>query len=292
MIPRSFLFVPGDQGAKIDKAFASEADAVIIDFEDSVDVAKKADARLCLIDKVAASPPTAPQIWVRINPLETPFALEDLNAAVRAKPFGIVLPKCEGPGDVIRLGHYLDALEVAFGVAPSAIRILAITTETAKGVLNLHGYETAGSRLLGLTWGAEDLPAAIGAASSRDSDGRYAPPFELARSLCLFGAHAAGVAPIDTVYPAFRDLDGLKAYANRARRDGFRGMLAIHPSQVAILNAAFGVTAEEVAWATNVVRHFHENPGAGALALDGQMIDRPHLLQAQRILARHGGPPG
>jgi len=286
MIARSWLFVPGDQGAKVVKALASPTDAIIIDLEDSVAADHKADARSLLAAQIGSATPDGPKIWIRINPLDTDLALPDLVHAVPARPYGIVLPKCEGPGDAIRLSLYLDALEVASGAPKGEIRILPIASETAKAALNLSGYHEAGPRLLGLTWGAEDLPAALGAASSREADGRYTPPYELVRSLCLFAASAAGVAPIDTVYPAFRDLDGLQAYANRARRDGFRGMLAIHPSQVPVINAAFGATKDEVEWARRVVQHFQANPGAGALSLDGQMIDRPHLLQAERILAQ------
>jgi citrate lyase subunit beta / citryl-CoA lyase len=283
---RSLLFAPGDQPAKIDKAMASGADAVIIDLEDSVAEPRKAEAQRIAAEALAArAGPRRPQAWVRINPLSAPLALDDLAAVIPGAPEGIVLPKCEGAADVMRLDEALSDLEAVLGLEPGLIRILPITTETPKAVFALGGYGGASARLAGLTWGAEDLSAAVGATASRDADGALTPVYGLARSLCLLGAAAAEVEAIDTVYPAFRDLDGLAAYAGRARRDGFSGMLAIHPAQVAIINAAFTPAPDEVDRAIRIVALFEADPEAGALALDGRMLDRPHLIQARRILA-------
>lgn len=286
MTLRSLLFAPGDSPGKMEKACGSGADAVILDLEDSVAETAKPEARRQVAAFLSGrAAPRTPQVWVRINPLSTPFALADLAAVAAAAPDGIVLPKPDSAADLVKLDHYLTALEAAAGLAVGAIRILPLATETARSIFTLESYIGASARLSGLTWGAEDLPAAVGAATSREADGSYTPPYQLARSLCLFAAAAGGVDPVDTVYPAFRDLDGLAAYAARARRDGFAGMLAIHPAQVAVINQAFTPTAEEVAHAHRIIAAFDAAPGAGAVALDGRMVDLPHLKQAQRILA-------
>lgn len=273
---RSLLFVPGDRPDRMEKALASGADALILDLEDAVAPARKSEARR-QVASFLASHADAP-LWVRINPLDGPEAVRDLAALTDARPAGIVLPKAEGGASVAVLAERLIT------IGNDSAQILAIATETPAAMFQLGSYGGA-ARLAGLTWGAEDLPAAIGAATSREPDGRYTAPYELARSLCLFGAAAAGVAPIETVYPAFRDLDGLAAYAARARRDGFVGMMAIHPAQLPVINAAFTPSVEEIAHARAVVDMFAADPDAGALSLDGRMIDRPHLLQAQRILS-------
>jgi citrate lyase subunit beta/citryl-CoA lyase len=276
---RSLLFVPGDRPDRMAKAAASGADAVILDLEDSVAPAAKGEARRQVAAFLHANA-TAP-LWVRISPLDTAESERDLAAVLPAHPDGIVLPKAEGGASVAELARRLTAAGNAMA------HILAIATETPAAIFQLGSYRGV-KRLAGLTWGAEDLPAAIGAATSREADGSYTPPYELARSLCLFGAAAAGVAPIETVYPDFRDLKGLAAYAARARRDGFTGMMAIHPAQVPVINAAFTPSEAEVAHARAIVAAFADNPGAGVLSLDGRMIDRPHLVQAQRILAAAG----
>lgn len=273
---RSLLFVPGDRPDRMEKALGAGADALILDLEDSVAPTAKADARRVVADFVGAN--SQARLWVRVNPLDSPEQERDLAAILPARPDGIVLPKAEGGASVDELARRLTERGNA------TAQILAIATETPAAIFALGSYGGA-RRLAGLTWGAEDLPAAIGAATSREADGSFTAPYELARSLCLFGAAAAGVMPIETVYPAFRDLDGLAAYAGRARRDGFTGMMAIHPDQVSAINAAFTPSAAEIAHARSVVAAFEASPGAGALALDGRMIDRPHLLQAQRILA-------
>jgi citrate lyase subunit beta/citryl-CoA lyase len=273
---RSLLFVPGDRPDRMDKALAAGADALILDLEDAVAPAAKPEARRAVQGFLDAH--AQANLWVRINPLDGAEAERDLEAILSAHPNGIVLPKAEGGASVAELARRLTERGNA------TAQILAIATETPAAIFQLGTYGGA-KRLAGLTWGAEDLPAAIGASASREEDGRFTAPYELARSLCLFGAAAAGVAPIETVYPAFRDLDGLAAYAARARRDGFTGMMAIHPAQVPVINAAFTPSQAEVAHARAVVAAFEANPGAGALSLDGRMIDRPHLVQAQRILA-------
>ena len=273
---RSLHFVPGDRPDRMEKALGAGADALILDLEDAVAPAAKPEARRAVHGFLDAYPQA--NLWVRINPLDGAEADRDLDAVLSARPNGIVLPKAEGGASVAELARRLTERGNA------TAQILAIATETPAAIFQLGTYGGA-KRLAGLTWGAEDLPAAIGASASRDEEGRFTAPYELARSLCLFGAAAAGVAPIETVYPAFRDLEGLAAYAARARRDGFTGMMAIHPAQVPAINGAFTPSEAEIAHARAVVAAFEANPGAGALSLDGRMIDRPHLVQAQRILA-------
>jgi citrate lyase subunit beta / citryl-CoA lyase len=273
---RSLLFVPGDRPDRMEKALGAGADALILDLEDSVAAAAKAEARRHVAEFLNAN--SQARLWVRINPVDGDEADRDLAAVLPSHPDGIVLPKAEGGASVAELARRLTERGNATAM------ILAIATETPAAIFQLGSYGGA-KRLAGLTWGAEDLPAAVGASASREPDGRYTPPYELARSLCLFGAAAAGVAPIETVYPAYRDLEGLAAYAGRARRDGFTGMMAIHPDQVPAINAAFTPSEAEITHARAVVAAFAASPGAGALSLDGRMIDRPHLVQAQRTLA-------
>ncbi len=316
---RSLLFVPGDRPERFAKAAASGADALILDLEDAVVPERKAAAREAvagfLHDRVSRPPslplPVRPELvegllssttaveeqcfdklstngdetspdveahrpflLVRVNPLDSGLIEADLAAILPARPDGIVLPKAEGAASVARLR--------ALGVD---VPILPIATETAAAMFQLGTYTQVAAHLAGLTWGAEDLPAAIGASSAREADGGYTAPYQLARSLTLFAAHAAGVPAIETVYPDFRDLDGLAAYAARGRRDGFSGMMAIHPAQVAVINAAFTPTPEERERAQAIVDVFAANPGAGALQLGGRMVDAPHLRAAERLLA-------
>ncbi|HYN45129.1 MAG TPA: CoA ester lyase [Allosphingosinicella sp.] len=279
MKARSLLFVPGDRPDRMEKALGAGADALILDLEDAVLPSAKADARRVVAQFLKDN--SLAKLWVRVNPLDSPENEKDLAAILAAHPDGIVLPKAEGGASVAELGRRLAERG---NVTAS---ILAIATETPAAMFALGSYSGA-KRLAGLTWGAEDLPAAVGAATAREEDGRFTPPYELARSLCLFGAAAAGVAPIETVYPAFKDLEGLAAFAARARRDGFTGMMAIHPGQVSVINAAFTPSEAEIAHAEAVVAAFEANPEAGALSLDGRMIDRPHLIQAQRLLSMGG----
>ena len=276
---RSLLFVPGDRPDRMEKALRAGADALILDLEDAVAPAAKGEARRQVAAFLDAHSEAI--LWVRVNPLDSEDCERDLAAVLPAHPDGIVLPKAEGGASVAELTRRLTERGNA------TTQILAIATETPAAMFQLGTYGGA-KRLAGLTWGAEDLPAAIGAATSREEDGSFTAPYEIARALCLFGAAAAGVAPIETVYPAFRDLEGLADYAARARRDGFTGMMAIHPAQVPVINAAFTPSAAEVAHAREVVAAFAAKPGAGALSLEGRMIDRPHLVQAQRTLAAAG----
>lgn len=273
---RSLLFVPGDRPDRMEKALGAGADGLILDLEDAVAQAAKPEARRHVAEFLNANPHSS--LWVRINPLDGPEAEKDLQAILGEHPDGIVLPKAEGGASVTALAQKLTERGNA------TTQILAIATETPAAMFQLGTYAGV-KRLAGLTWGAEDLPAVIGASTSREEDGSFTAPYEIARALCLFGAAAAGVAPIETVYPAFRDLEGLAEYAARARRDGFVGMMAIHPAQVEIINRAFTPSEDEVEHARKVVAAFEANPGAGALSLDGRMIDRPHLIQAQRTLA-------
>ncbi|MDQ1229238.1 CoA ester lyase [Sphingomonas sp. SORGH_AS_0879] len=273
---RSLLFVPGDRPDRMAKAMGSGADALILDLEDAVAPDAKPRARDAIARFLAEPRDGAVALFVRINPVDGPLAADDLAAVLPARPDGIVLPKAEG---LVSL-HALAARGV------NHIPILPIATETPTALFRLGDYAGSSLPLAGLTWGAEDLPAAIGAATAREADGGYTPPYQLARSLTLFAAHAAGVSAIETVYPDFRDLEGLAAYAARGRRDGFTGMMAIHPSQVPVINAAFTPSADELARARAIVDLFAMNPGAGALQLDGRMVDAPHLKAAQALLAR------
>ena len=268
---RSLLFVPGDRPERFANAAASGADALILDVEDSVVPNRKAAARAAVAAYLAEQ--RGITAFVRINPLDSAFVDDDLAALADAAPDGLVLPKAAGAADIRRLGER------------TALPILPVATETPAAIFGLGSYREAAAQLAGLTWGAEDLPAAIGAGTAREADGGYTAPYQLARSLTLFAAHAAGVPAIETVYPDFRDLDGLAAYAARGRRDGFTGMMAIHPTQVPVINGAFTPSAAELDHARRVVDLFAANPGAGALQLDGRMVDAPHLKAAQRLLA-------
>lgn len=280
---RSWLFAPGDSERKMAKAAASDADIVLIDLEDAVAPSEKARARDLVRAFLAVRDGGCDRLWVRINPIDGPDALADLAAAMPGRPGGIMLPKARGREDVERLDHYLSAFEAAHGIAEGATRVIALVTETAQAMFTTGGY--AGTpRLVAMTWGAEDLADAVGASANREADGRYGFTYELARSLCLLGAAAAGVAAIETIHGDFRDIDGLRARAARVRRDGFRGMLAIHPDQVAVINEAFTPAADEVAEAEAIVALFAAHPGAGTIGHQGAMLDRPHLSRAQALL--------
>lgn len=269
---RSLLFVPGDRSDRMEKALGLDADALILDLEDAVALEAKPAARE-MTTAFLRSAKRGPKLFVRINPLGSGLIDDDLEAVLDAKPDALILPKAEGAASVEALAER----------APG-IPILPIATETPAAIFELGSYRGVSHLILGLTWGAEDLPAAIGATSSREEDGRYTSPYEMLRALTLFGAHAAGVEAIETVYPAFHDLDRLAAYARRARRDGFTGMMAIHPTQVPVINAAFTPTTEELAQARAIVDAFAANPGQGVLNFNGRMIDTPHLKQARRVL--------
>lgn len=276
---RSFLFCPADSERKMQKALASSADAIIFDLEDSVAADRRVDAR----KMAAANIDGNDRVWVRINPLDTEAADLDLEAVVPAAPAGIILPKPESAADAVDLAARLAELEPA--AAQGRTRIVCICTEKPEALFTLGGYRGATERLAGLSWGAEDLSAAVGATASRGESGEWLAPYQLARSLCLFAATAAGVPAIDTVYTDFRNEEGLRQYAAHARRDGFGGMLAIHPAQVEVINRAFAPRPDEIQRAERIVKLFADNPGAGVLSMDGAMLDRPHVVQAERILA-------
>ncbi|GGE47676.1 citryl-CoA lyase [Agaricicola taiwanensis] len=285
---RSLLFVPGDSPHKLARALESGADALIIDLEDSVAPAAKAEARAtaaAFIDEARRFDERI-GLWVRINAFGTGLADDDLAAVVPAEPNGILLPKSTGGFDVTDLHNRLAVEEAKAGIDDGALAIIVIATETAGSIFGLGSYPNASPRLTGLAWGAEDLAAAISAETNRFADRSHTPPFRLARELALFAAVAASVAPIDTVFTAYKDLDGLRQEAEAARRDGFTGKLAVHPAQVPVINQVFMPNAEAVARARAVVAAFEANPGAGVVGLDGQILDRPHLIRAQGLLAR------
>jgi citrate lyase subunit beta/citryl-CoA lyase len=285
---RSLLFAPADSDRKLDKAFASGTDALIIDLEDSVAPSGKAAAReraaAFLIRAVGAT--RRPRLIVRINSLQSGLADDDLDAVVVARPDAILLPKAEGATSVIHLDAKLTTREALHGLADGHVGVVAIATETAAALFHLASYRGASARLAGLTWGAEDLSAELGAEANRDADGTFYEPYRLARTLCLAGAVAAQVQPIDTVYVDFRNEGGLRREAEDARRDGFTGKMAIHPAQVAVINEVFTPTATAIAQANAVIAAFEAAPGAGVVAIDGVMYDQPHLKRAQQLLAR------
>lgn len=290
MAVRSWLFVPGDSERKLAKAASAGADAIIVDLEDAVALAAKPAARALAADwlqahRASAADGRASERWVRINPLDTALWRDDLVAAMRGAPDGIMLPKASGPEDVRRLGTEIDALEQSHGIRSGATRILPLVSETPAAALGIAAYAAEpGPRLAGLTWGAEDLSAALGASRKYDAAGEWSDTFRLVRAQVLLTAHAAGLAAVDTLHADFRDSAGLERKARSARADGFAGMLAIHPDQVAVINAAFAPSADELAWARAVVAAFAADPGAGTLSLDGRMLDQPHLRLAQRLL--------
>lgn len=277
---RSLLFVPGDRPERFEKAAASGADAIILDLEDSVSLANKESARASIANYLSGQRSTF--TLVRVNPLDSHLTAADLAAIIAARPDAIMLPKADGASSIAQLDTILRSEGADETSLPA---VLPIATETPQAIFTLGSYRDVKDRLLGLTWGAEDLPAAIGASTSREADGSYTAPYQLARSLVLFAAHGAGTAAIDTVFPAIKDEAGLARYAATARRDGFTGMMAIHPSQVAPINAAFTPSAEELERAHAIVDAFNNDPGAGVLQIDGKMIDAPHLKQARHILS-------
>ncbi len=293
---RSFLFVPGDSERKQVKALATAADALILDLEDSVDVAQLPAARARVRELLQARPDRKKQqLWVRVNALSSGLLLEDLAAvmadAAEGGPDGIVLPKVSDAREIEEIAHYLAALEVRGARELGSTRLMVIATETPAGLLSLPSYpnKVTSKRLAALTWGSEDLGAALGVNAKVDGSGTLTPPFQMARTLCLLAAGALGVQAIDGVHVDFRNKEGLARELDSARRDGFTGKLAIHPDQIDAINAAFMPTAAEIARAQRIIAAFAAAPGAGVVSLDGQMIDRPHLVQAQRILQTAAG---
>lgn len=284
---RSWLFAPGDSDKKMEKATGGPADIVIFDLEDAVAPSAKPKARTMVREFLQGQAGGHERLWVRINPLDGPYAVDDLAAIMPGRPGGIMLPKAYGRQDVEVLNNYLTALEAAFGAEQGSTKVIALVTETAEAMFTTGDYKGA-PRLVAMTWGAEDLADALGASENRNPDGGYGFTYELARSLCLIGAATAGVAPIETIQGDFRDLEGLRKRAEKVRRDGYRGMLAIHPAQVEVINAAFTPSEAEVAAAQEIVDLFAANPGAGTIGHKGAMVDRPHLARAQALLKLAG----
>jgi len=285
---RSWLFAPGDSEKKTAKAVDGPADIAILDLEDAVVVDNKPLARTMIHDFLRDRRDGRERIWVRVNPLDGPHTLADLAAIMPARPGGIVLPKSRGRRDAETLHRYLEAFEAAHGIALGSTPVMALVTETAEGMLRSGDYQGT-PRVAAMSWGAEDLADSLGASANTEADGSYAFTFELARTMCLLGAAAAGVPAIETIQADFRDLDRLKARAEAVRRGGYRGMLAIHPDQVPVINAAFTPNDEEIEQAREIVALFAANPTAGTIGWKGGMLDRPHLSRAQQLLAQLDG---
>lgn len=285
---RSLLFIPADDEKKLAKGLGCGADLLILDLEDAVSAARKSAARAIASSYLDATRALEkrPLLYVRINALDTPYWEEDLAGVMGSRPDGVLLPKARSGGDVHTLSIALDHAEERAGAEKGRTRIIVLATEVPIALLQMQTYVGASARLEGLTWGAEDLSAVLGAKSNREPDGTWTSPYRLARDLCLFTAAAAHVQPIDTVYVDFRNAQGFRAEATAAARDGFTGKLAIHPSQVPVINEIFTPAPEEVALAQEIVQLFADNPTAGALGLRGQMVDRAHVARAERILAR------
>ena len=283
---RSLLFVPGDSERKLEKGFAAGADVVIVDLEDSVAPDNKPLARRTAAEAIASRPAGGPVVYVRVNDLSTGLTDDDLAAIVPARPDGIILPKSAGGADVQHLSTKLRVAEIENGLPDGGIRIIPIITETGIATLSTATYPNCSSRLAGLTWGAEDLSAAIGARAARDENGRYTDVFRYARAVTLLAASACDVPAIDTVFVDFRDLDGLRVDCLEAERDGFTAKLAIHPAQVPVINEVFTPSAEAVAHANAVINAFAAAGNPGVVGIDGKMYDIPHLKRAERLLAR------
>jgi citrate lyase subunit beta / citryl-CoA lyase len=281
---RSWLFAPGDSERKIEKATAGTADVVILDLEDSVTDAEKPKARGIIAAFLNTNAQQRARLWVRINPIQGPHALADLEAVMPGAPAGIMLPKPRGRADAELLDRHLTDCEAAAGIARGSTKVIVLATEMPESMLAIGSYAGV-PRMVAMSWGAEDLATALGATDNRGDYGGYDFTYELARSLCLVGAAAAGVAAIETIHADFRDDAGLHKRAAAVRRAGYRGMLAIHPAQVDIINEAFSPTAEEIASAQEIVDLFAANPGAGTIGHKGAMLDRPHLARAQAVLA-------
>ncbi|MEQ8743642.1 CoA ester lyase [Parasphingorhabdus sp.] len=285
MMLRSLLFVPADDERKLHKALSSGADALILDLEDSVVPHRKEAARELVPDFVETAKCSGPSIFVRVNALSTGMTVADLNAVVGPGIAGVMLPKAEGATDLALLSRELDICEGNREMPRSSIKVIVVATETPRAIFNLGSYAAGDPRLIALTWGAEDLAAAIGATENKEVDGRWTTPYEQVRSLCLFASAAAVVPAIDTLYSNFRDTGGLAEDCRRGRRDGFSGRIAIHPAQIEIINEAYTPTSEDIAAAQRIVDVFAANPDAGTLGIDGKMFDIPHLMAAKRTLA-------
>ena len=286
MTIRSLLFVPGDSDKKLSKALDLGADILVLDLEDAVAPSEKPSARIRVREFLAAHQNHTSALWIRINPIQTVDALADLTGIISGRPAGIIQPKTRSASDLVQLGHYLDALEYENGVPAGHTRIIPVATETPAALFAIGNLSSSGPRLRALTWGAEDLSAAVCATDNKDENGAWTPPYQIARSLCLFAARAAAVEPIDTLFADFRNPNGLKRVCAEARRDGFVGKIAIHPDQVDIINQSFSPSPQEIDHALRIVELFKANPGVAALSMDGRMVDIPHLQRAESILAR------
>ena len=282
---RSLLFVPGDSEKKFAKARTIGADVLILDLEDSVAPSMKDAARAQVAALLEDKSPRDWSFFVRVNPFDTGMTFDDLAAVVKPGIVGLLIPKANGAVDIARIGEELDRLEAKAGMAQGTIKIAVVATETPLAMFNLGSYTPPHPRLVALTWGAEDLAAAIGATGNKEEDGHWTDPYRLARSLCLYASASAGVAPVDTLYADFRNPEGLEKDCRRARRDGFTGRIAIHPDQVAIINRCFSPSDDEIAEAQKIVDAFAASPDAGTLGIDGKMYDIPHLKAARRTLA-------
>jgi citrate lyase subunit beta / citryl-CoA lyase len=282
---RSLLFVPGDSEKKFVKASSIGADALILDLEDSVAPERKPFARDHVASLLDGSGASNWSFFVRPNPLDSGLMAHDLAAVVKPGLGGLLIPKANGAQDVAVIAETLDHLEASAGIKAGSVKIAVVATETPLAMFNLGSYTPAHPRLIALTWGAEDLAAAIGATDNKEADGSWTSPYQLARNLCLFSAASAGVLPIDTLYANFRDTEGLEADCRRARRDGFLGRIAIHPDQVETINRCFTPSDDEIAFARRIVDAFAANPSAGTLGIDGKMVDIPHLKATQKTLA-------
>lgn len=283
---RSFLFVPGDSEKKQAKAQDSGADALILDMEDSVALSAKATARAMTAEYVKGAPATGPKLIVRMNALDTPFWEEDLKAIVPARPFAIMVPKTISGACIAKVAGALDRLEQENGLPEGTVKLCNVATETAASLFNMGSYAGASPRLFAMTWGAEDLAADLGARSNKDESGVYTGPYQLARTLCLLGAVAAEAMPIDSICKEFRDEAALRAETRAGLRDGFTGKMAIHPAQVPVINEVYTPSDDDLAHARAIVKAFEEAGDVGVVSLDGVMLDRPHLKQAERILAK------
>lgn len=282
---RSLLFIPGDSEKKFAKGSAAGADVLILDLEDAVAPSRKIEARAIVSRLLEDRTPRSWSFFVRVNPLDTGMTFTDMAAVVKPGLDGLLIPKANGAQDINRIAEELDRLEQQAGMALGTVKIAVVATETPIAMFNLGSYTPAHPRLVGLTWGAEDLAAAIGATANKEEDGSWTEPYRLARSLCLYAAAAADVAPIDTLYANFRDPEGLELDCRRARRDGFTGRIAIHPDQVETINRCFAPSPEEIAEAQMIVDAFAAQPDAGTLGINGKMYDIPHLKAAQKTLA-------
>lgn len=296
MAIRSWLFVPGDSEKKLGKVIATGADAIIVDLEDSVAPHNKESARRMArqwleVNRKSVLVGGAAEHWVRINPLDTPFWREDLLAVLPGAPKGIMVPKANGPEHVRMVAAELYEQEQRAGIPLNSTQILPLVSETPQAAVGIPAYGDPAltmPRVAGLTWGAEDLSAAIGATRKRDEHGQWTDLFRMVRAQTLIAAHAKGVAAVDTLYDDFRDEDGLRRIARNAYADGFTGMLAIHPAQVKIINEAFTPSKQQIAEALAIVDAFAAQPGVGAVQVDGKMVDRPHLEMARKLLDRQG----